>query len=63
MLASVQQNAEEVAIHPLDEQWIKTLRFYTCFSKIADLDKYDYVTPFADTALIPRDHRAEVFLS
>lgn len=33
------------------------------FSKIVDLDKYDCMTSFLDTAWISRDHHASVFLS
>lgn len=63
VLAGVGQNAEEVWFHLIDEEWIIALRFLSYFSKTVELEKYDYVLSFLNGALIPHDHRGNVFLS
>lgn len=46
--AGVRQNTEEAWIHPVDEQWVSTLRFPPYFLETVKMDKYDCVAPFLD---------------
>lgn len=63
MFSGFLQNAEEVWIRPVDEQWIKTLCFLPCYPKRGDLDMYEHMTPFSNSVLIARGYRAHVLVS
>lgn len=63
MLARKGQCAENVWIHSVDEECIKTLLFTPYVSKTVELDRHGYETPFLDAALIPSDYRANMVLS
>lgn len=62
MRAGVGQNIEDVLNHPVEGEWIKTLRLPSNFLNAVDLDNYDNVTLLLDAGLIPRNHHADSFL-
>lgn len=55
------KNAEELWIHPVGKEGIKTLLPPPYFPKIVELNKYNYLNPFLDTALNPGCHHANWF--
>lgn len=59
----VERKSVEDFIQPVDEDNTKTLLFSLCYTGIVQLGKYERVTLFLDATVIPRGHRANVFVS
>lgn len=62
MGAQVSLPAIEKWSDALDEGWIRTLGFAPYYPKKIDLNRCDHLTLLSDVAMIPRHHRAHMFL-
>lgn len=56
-------NTEKGWTQTVHEEWINSLRAPLYYLKTVDLEQYVHMSPFLSAAQIPRNHRANVFLT